>query len=112
MSDDRIDALIQELKDLRLRETSLLQRIEEANRQRDDSATRDDDARGPAEYQPGDRVYVLSRIRKPVFAPSNWNGYSERRATVTRVDGEKVFFKTDNGTQTWRAAKNLRLLSP
>ena len=120
MSDnDRIDTLITELKGLRIQETALIQQIEEANRQRAigqvNRGTRDDkDTTGDARptYQVGDRVYITSRIRRPVFASGAWTGYKERRATVTKIVGEKVYVKTDNDTKTWRAAKNLRLLSP
>jgi len=117
--DDRIDTLIKELKDLRIQETALIHQIEEANRQRGigqvnrgtcDGKDIERDTR--TTYQVGDRVYITSRIRRPVFAPATWTGYKERRATVTRIVGEKVYVKTDNDIKTWRAAKNLRLLSP
>jgi hypothetical protein len=102
--DGRIATLIEELKDLRVQETNLLRQIEEANRQRE-SNTR-------PTYQVGDRVYITSRIRRPAFAPRAWTEYNERRATVTKVVGGKVFIETDNGTKTWRTDKNLRVLSP
>ena len=117
---DDISTLIEELKSLRVRETALLLRIEEANRRRQGDQ-RDNDGHQDigstqqdtgATYHVRDRVYVLNQIRKPIFAPTTWTGYNERRATVTRVAGEKVFIETDNGTKTWRAAKNLRLLRP
>ena len=117
--DDRIDTLIKELKDLRVQETSLLHQIEEVNRQRGirrvsrDARNSENTERETRQtYQVGDRVYITSRIRKPVFTSGTWTGYNERRATVTRVVGEKVYIKTDNEVETWRAAKNLRLLSP
>ena len=107
MSDnDRIDILIKELEDLRVQESDLIRQIEEENRQR---VNGQDDI---VSYQTGDRVYITSRIRRPVFAPGSWTHYSERRATVTKVIGKKIFIKTDNGTETWRADKNLRLLPP
>ena len=109
---DRIATLIEELKDLRVQETSLLQQIEDANRRRGNgqevNGTSSD--RSTQAYQTGDRVYITSRIRRPVFATRTWTGHKERRATVTRVVGEKVFVQTDNGTETWRAAKNLQAL--
>jgi hypothetical protein len=117
--DDRIDTLIKELKDLRVQETSLLHQIEEANRQRrirrvdrDARNSKSTESETTQTYQVGDRVYITSRIRRPVFTSGTWTGYNERRATVTRVVGEKVYIKTDNEVETWRAAKNLRLLSP
>ena len=106
MSDsDRIAILIKELEDLRVQESDLIRRIEEENSQR---VNGQDDT---VSHQVGDRVYVTSRTRRPVFAPVSWTHYSERRATVTKVIGKKIFIKTDNGTETWRADKNLRLLS-
>jgi hypothetical protein len=103
MSDDgKIATLIKELKNLRVRETYLLQQIEEANRQREN------ETKEP--YQAGDRVYIVSQIRRPAFTHDAWTTYNERRATVTRVIGEKVFVRTDNGTETWRTAKNVRPL--
>ena len=120
-NDDDVSTLIEELKSLRVQETALLRRIEEANRRREQEDQRDNgssrDNRSARQdtgttYHVRDRVYVVNQIRRPVFAPSTWTGYNERRATVTRVAGEKIFIKTDNGTETWRAAKNLRLLHP
>jgi len=108
--DDRIAKLIEELKDLRLQETSLIRQIEEANRRRQGARVDHSSRVNERNYRAGDRVYITSRIRRPVFAPTTWTGYNERRATVTKVDGERVFFTTDNGTKTWRASKNIRLL--
>ena len=120
-NDDDISTLIEELKSLRVRETALLHRIKEANRRRGQEDQRDNgsnrDSRSAQQdtgttYHVRDRVYVVNQIRRPVFAPMTWTGYNERRATVTRVAGEKIFIKTDNGTETWRAANSLRLLHP
>ena len=105
--DESIDTLIEELKRLQVRETDLLGQLESAYRRRDGAST---PRRRTGRHQVGDRVHVTNRIRRPVFAPASWTGFKERHATVTSVDGERVFFKTDNGTNTWRAAKNLRLL--
>jgi hypothetical protein len=117
--DDRIATLIKALKDLQVQEANLLRQIEEAYRQRRiervDDNTRDNDHTERdtrRTYQVGDRVYVASRVRRPVFAPGSWTSYNERQATVTKVVGEKVYIKTDNETETWRATKNLRPLFP
>jgi hypothetical protein len=119
-NDDDISTLIEELKSLRVRETALLHQIEEANRQRQEDQQDNDGKRGSRSaqqdtgmtYHVQDRVYVVNQIRRPVFAPTTWTGYNKRRAMVMRVTGEKIFIKTNNGTETWQAAKNLRLLHP
>lgn len=106
--DDKIATLIKKLKDLRVQETGLLRQIEEAYRQRENE--RNDGDTRTSTYRTGDRVYITNRIRRPVSSPDSWTDQDERRATVTRVVNDKVFIKTDNGTETWRANKNLRLL--
>jgi len=118
-NEDRISQLIEELKDLRVRETAILEEIELRNSLREasqrDSTPRDsaDTPRNSSQaYKPGDRVYITNRVNRPVFAPPSWTGFKERRATVTKVVGERVHFKTDNGTATWRAARNIRLVAP
>ena len=108
-TDGRIDTLIEELQQLQVRETDLLQQLEAAYRQPDEAPATPGSRRRPARCHVGDRVHITNHIRRPVFAPASWTGFKERHATVTSVDGEKVFFETDNGTRTWRAAKNLRL---
>ena len=113
--DDPIGTLIKELKELRLRETELINRIEQANRQRQGGRTSSSDKHVNhgrlTALRKGDRVYIKNNIRRPVFPPSNWTVYDERRATVTRVDEDKIFIKTDNGNSTWRARKNLSVLT-
>lgn len=106
--DDKIATLIKKLKDLRVRETNLLRQIEEAHRQREYG--RNNNGTHDRTYRKSDRVYITSRVRKPASAPDTWTAYNERRATVTRVVDERVFIRTDNGTETWRADKNIRLL--
>jgi hypothetical protein len=113
--DDSIDTLIKELKELRVQETNLINRIEQANRRRQGGGTSSSDEhanRGRlTALREGDRVYIKNNIRRPVFPQNNWTVYDERRATVTRVNEDKIFIKTDNGNNTWRARKNLSVLT-
>ena len=116
-NDDKITELIEELKELRVRESAIAQEIERRNEQREAefsarSTRTEATVNGtPREsFRVGDRVHITNRISRPVFAPSHWSGTRERWATVKKVDGEKVHFRTDNGTETWRAAKNLSFL--
>ena len=109
-----ITQLLEELKDLRLRETAI---VEELARHRGptDSALRSAPTDHPRieDLRPGDRLWANNRIRRPVSAPSHWTETRERCATATRVDVAegKVHFRTDNGTETWRSIKNLSFLA-
>ena len=105
-NDEDIAALIEELRTLRLRENALVDRIEEAATRRQQEVPRGENTQRP--YRTGDRVYVTNRIRRPVFAARDWTTIRERTATVARVEGDRVYITTENGTETWRAAKNLR----
>ena len=104
-NDDDVTTLIEELRTLRLRENELVDRIERAA-----TGRRQEVPRRGEPYQTGDRVYITNRIRRPVFANRDWTTIRERRATVTRRDGDRVYITTENGTETWRASKNLRPL--
>lgn len=121
---DEIDLLITQLKKLKLRQELILQqehdvirhleaaRARKAEREANPNLPRRDIAE---QFQPGDRVEVKNRVKKP----SNWNRnkpfdiVKERYGTVTRVvprnrvSEAKVFYKTYNGSETWRIPKNL-----
>lgn len=83
MEEKQIGDLIEELKALKLRESVVISQLEAANRRR---STHDTTATAEQEIglSPGDRVYVVNRVRKPA---------------------------TDNGVRTWRAPNNLRKLT-
>ena len=50
-------------------------------------------------YNKGDRIVITnSRNRR------------EKRATVTRVDGDKIYFRFDSERCTWRLIYNIRLI--
>jgi hypothetical protein len=58
-------------------------------------------------FEIGDKVVITNKIKPR----SNRHVVNEkdRIAIVTRVTDERVFFRTLNGNQTWRAPHNLRL---
>jgi hypothetical protein len=118
-----INALIEELKSLRLREELVIEKLEAAytGSKQDTSATTTRSAttnRSPPAhlrppYKKGDRVVIRNKIRKPSNSGSTWTARRERHATVTLVDNDldRVYIRTDNNTHTWRATKNLSHLS-
>ena len=60
-------------------------------------------------YVKGDRVRIINYIKMPAGRTLT---ESDRVGTVTSVSliTDRVYFKTDSGTKTYRAAKNIILL--
>jgi len=125
MEERKLDALIEELKSLRVREAIVISEIEAVNKKRVERDSRKPKPGGTSnesqkkraiELSKGDRVYVSNRIRKPSSWPNSnegneWTAEKERYATVTRVSKGKVYIETDNGVHTWRAPKNLEKIT-
>ena len=102
--EERIKELIDQLKELRLRESRVMARLEA------EITTAERTVTTPRAFEVGDRVYIKNKIRRPVSARPDWNIYKERRATVNKVKPGEIHFTTDNGTNTWRGPFNIRLL--
>jgi hypothetical protein len=102
MEGDRIDKLVEQVRKLTLQVQSLERTLHRTNNSPIVSA----DFKA---FATGDRIRILNAVKKP----AKWNNKREwieneaRYATVTRVQGGRVFFVTDNGTSTWRAPNNL-----
>jgi hypothetical protein len=101
MQDKTISELINELKQLRVREAQVIFLLERATEQQ---------GSGVADHgiERGDRIRIKNQVKKP----SNWGDdpwvYREARlATVTHTTAERVYFVTDNGVSTWRAPHNV-----
>jgi hypothetical protein len=112
-----INDLIQELQQLRIRETDVIAEIREAIEAGNGAEQPDDieidDVNQPAAahgLRTGDRVRIKNKIRKPATAGPSWSETRERFATVTRITVDQVHIVTDNGTKTWRAHNNLCLI--
>jgi len=113
MEEKHIEDLIKELKDLKVRETAVLNQLEAANNRRKGNTR--DQGQGNAgahneqegNFRSGQRVYITNRVRRPINWSTTWEAQKERFATVTRQVNNKVFVHTDNGVDTWRAPKNL-----
>lgn len=58
--------------------------------------------------QAGDRVRITNKVKIPVSANKFWTKPKERLAFVERIEEDRVFVKTDNGTHTWRLRKHLK----
>jgi hypothetical protein len=106
MPTETVDELIEQLKNIKIQEDTVLEKLSQARRQ--ERKTQEKNTQG-TKYSVGDRVFIKNTIRKPVGRSVNTN---DRKATVlhTTLDGNqtKVYIQTDNGTRTWRLEKNLR----
>ena len=113
MTDQEIEDLIEELKDVRLQETALLVRLEDANRRRSGRTATTLATETVNGIARGDRVRITNKVKRPANWPSErtWVEAQYRAATVTRVTPEQIFIYTDNGVKTWRAPNNLKKTS-
>ena len=119
MEDRGFEELIEELRELKIREAELTVRIERAKLARAQRTTAtagpDDSNHAPPDgtfftngFRQGDRVRITNKVRKPATSGPAWTEAKERLATVTKVIPDQVHILTDNGTRTWRAPNNLR----
>ena len=108
MSDDSIDALIQQLEGLRLAEQEILQRLVEA-RARETRGRAEPAAvpTGTVAFRVGDRVEITNQVRLPF---GRTPGPGDRRGTVTKITAQRVSLVTANGSRTNRAPHNLRVI--
>ena len=102
-----VDQLIQKLKQIRIQETEVLEQLEEARARETTSrspqvppATAD-----PNLFEEGDQIRITNKVRLP-RGRAVTDG--DRLAVVTDIQGDKVYFITNNGTKTWRLFKNIR----
>ena len=119
--EDSIEDLLEDLRQLRIRETAIIARIQTvAERRGRPTAFAAPNLSGVQEQHPsvasahfaiGTRVRIKNKIRKPATAGGDWTEDRERFATVTGTRVDQVHFVTDNGTRTWRAPNNLQRIN-
>jgi hypothetical protein len=107
MERKQIHDLIQELKDLHLREAEIISLLDKTNAgltaQRGDTVDHG--------LEKGDRVKVKNQVKKPAnWGNDTWNYQQARVATVTFTTADRIYFVTDNGIKTWRSPRNLERL--
>jgi hypothetical protein len=103
MSADSVDSLISQLERLRLEEALVLQRLIEARRR---ETTNDEPDR--EEFRIGRRIV----INNPNTRFGRAVNINDTRALITKVTASRVYYKTLNGTTTWRSRNNLTIVPP
>jgi hypothetical protein len=99
MSDDTVDSLIRQLERLRLQEALVLQNLIAA-RQRENSGNNSPETET---FRIGNRITVNNP--KPRFGRAL--STNDSRAIITKVTETRIYYKTLNGTATWRSRANL-----
>jgi hypothetical protein len=97
-----LDELIEQLRRIRIQEAQLVDQIVQVGareaRARHDHRTRVAGVYlGGQVYQAGDRVRITNKVKAG----------QRPTGTVTRVAPGRISLTTDDGTNTWRAPKNL-----
>jgi hypothetical protein len=113
MSKETVDDLIQQLKNIRLQESEVLDRLYRARQlEKEEQGAHTDDT-ASSQLKEGDRVTITNNIRTPFGRKANTG---DRDSTVLRAkpqtdenaDTVRIHIRTDNGFTTWRLKKNLR----
>ena len=94
---EEVDQLLRELKDLQIRQTKILERIQSAEQRRRTQNT--------AEFAPGDKVVITNRTSPPGGAKPS---AQDKTGVVVSVTAKRVQIRTDSGVNTSRAPNNLR----
>jgi transcription antitermination factor NusG len=108
MPTESVDQLIEQLKNLKVQENVVLEKLSRAREQEKEAQNRNRTPRNTT-YKVGDRVRITNGVTVPFARNANER---DRTATVryTKPHNEhtKVYITTDNGFRTWRLEKNLR----
>jgi hypothetical protein len=107
MVQESIDELIRQLEALHVQEDTLVQQIIQVrareNQQQEQNTSAGVD-RVAADYRIGDHVRIVNQSRGLI---SKAVTKCDRVGTVTKITRKRVFLRTDNGTNTNGAPKNL-----
>jgi hypothetical protein len=118
MPNDEIEILIEELKELHLQERRILASIEQAYRLSSTTTstnlpsnstpqTTTKQSNTASAFKKGDHIIIVNKVRLPNNRPVQTG---DRTSVVTGQSRDRIDFVTTNGTVTWRAPKNIRLL--
>jgi hypothetical protein len=103
MSDESVDELINQLERLRIQEATVLRRLVAARARE----TRTTENTEDGTFRVGGRVEITNHVRVVFGRNVNIN---DRRARITKISPTRIYFRTVNGTNTWRAESNLRIV--
>ena len=102
MSSQEVEDIISRLEAIQVEEQDLLQQLRHA---------RNAEARAresPLIYRRGARIFITNTIT--TSQGRRTTSINDRRAYITRITGNRIYFRTVNGHHTWRAKSNIRLV--
>jgi hypothetical protein len=113
-----VEELVDELRELRLRESAVIAQLKSRARINPSGTTTIARQRQTTREEPvtvnglarGDRIRIKNKVRRPATWNNDfkWTKEKERTATITRVQADQIHFITDNGAETWRAPNNVK----
>jgi hypothetical protein len=117
MSNKSVDELLNQLEAIRIEETNILQRLIAARARETRARERETWARYQGtRTQPdtetktfivGGRVQIINNVRLAFGRSATIN---DKRAIITKITPTRIYFRTVNGTTTWRARSNLQIV--
>ena len=107
MPTESVDQLIEQLKDLKLQESVVLEKLSRA-RAKEKAQDRNDRAPRSTTYEPGERLRIINTVKVPSTRSVHARVKTATvRYTMAHNAEIKVFITTDNGFKTWRLEKNI-----
>jgi hypothetical protein len=105
MPTESVDQLIEQLKNLQVQESKVLEKLFRARKQEREAQK---ECPRSAKYKVGDRVQINNTVKAPFGHSVNTR---DRTATVLYTksyrDQTRVFIQANNGFKTWRLEENL-----
>lgn len=110
MSSKRLEQLILHLERLDLQEGAIRQERAEVYTELRQLIPNRTHASLPRQhiFQVNDTVFIANKAKPKV--PGQEVTEEDRTATVTKIEDDKVYFRTVSGINTWRLNKNLKLI--
>ena len=108
MPEETVDELLRQLEGLQIQEALVIERIRQARtREQQASVANELINRVEVPFVVGCVVEIINAVR-PLHGPIT---NKDRRGKVTKVTDNRIYLITESGNHTWRAQKNLRLIS-
>lgn len=117
MLTEDIDTLIKELKQIKIKEREIIDAIQciinttqpvlSDSRVITPRAINVTIVNKSSDFVVGERIFITNAIPRPFGRTVN---AGDRRAVITNITPTRITLTTENGTNTWRASKNIRKL--
>ena len=108
MPTETVDQLIEQLKELKVQENAVLEKLSRAREHEREAQNRNGTPRNTT-FASGDRVRITNAVKVPYTCSVNERDKTATvRYTKPHHEETKDLITTDNGLKTWRLEKHLR----